>query len=90
MVNKRHCRVKSSNAPTDVIHNLIGMATSGISISDFRNVNSLQRFLEIRVRQSPRYKNLVKGLFDVNLDYDELMMPENEIVEMDDLIRYIR
>lgn len=69
-------QVKSSNAPTDVIHNLIGMATSGISISDFRNVNSLQRFLEIRVRQTPRYKNLVKGLFDVNLDYDELMMPE--------------
>jgi hypothetical protein len=69
-------QVKSSNAPTDVIRNLIGMATSGISISDFRNVNSLQRFLEIRVRQSPRYKNLVKGLFDVNLDYDELMMPE--------------
>lgn len=69
-------QVQSSNAPTDVIHNLIGMATSGISISDFRNVNSLQRFLEIRIRQSPRYKNLVKGLFDVNLDYDELMMPE--------------
>nr|WFQ89625.1 MAG: major capsid protein [Microviridae sp.] len=69
-------QVKSSNAPTDVIHNLIGMATSGISISDFRNVNSLQRFLEIRIRQSPRYRNLVKGLFDVNLDYDELMMPE--------------
>lgn len=69
-------QVKSSNAPTDVVHNLIGMATSGISISDFRNVNSLQRFLEIRIRQSPRYRNLVKGLFDVNLDYDELMMPE--------------
>ena len=69
-------QVKSSNAPSDVIHNLIGMATSGISISDFRNVNSLQRFLEIRIRQTPRYKNLVKGLFDVNLDYDELMMPE--------------
>lgn len=69
-------QIKSSNAPTDVIHNLIGMATSGISISDFRNVNSLQRFLEIRIRQTPRYKNLVKGLFDVNLDYDELMMPE--------------
>lgn len=69
-------QVKSSNAPADVVRNLIGMATSGISISDFRNVNSLLRFLEIRVRQSPRYKNLVKGLFDVNLDYDELMMPE--------------
>lgn len=69
-------KMKSSNAPADVVRNLIGMATSGISISDFRNVNSLQRFLEIRVRQSPRYKNLVKGLFDVNLDYDELMMPE--------------
>lgn len=69
-------QVHSSNAPADVVRNLIGMATSGISISDFRNVNSLQRFLEIRVRQSPRYKNLVKGLFDVNLDYDELMMPE--------------
>lgn len=69
-------QVKSSNAPADVVRNLISMATSGISISDFRNVNSLQRFLEIRIRQSPRYKNLVKGLFDVNLDYDELMMPE--------------
>lgn len=69
-------QVKSSNAPADVVRNLIGMATSGISISDFRNVNSLQRFLEIRIRQSPRYKNLVKGLFDVNLDYDDLMMPE--------------
>ena len=69
-------QVKSSNAPAEVVRNLIGMATSGISISDFRNVNSLQRFLEIRIRQSPRYKNLVKGLFDVNLDYDELMMPE--------------
>lgn len=69
-------QVKSSNAPTDVVRNLIGLATSGISISDIRNVNSLQRFLEIRIRQSPRYKNLVKGLFDVDLDYDELMMPE--------------
>jgi len=69
-------QMKSSNAPAEVVRNLIGMATSGISISDFRNVNSLQRFLEIRIRQSPRYKELVKGLFDVNLDYDELMMPE--------------
>lgn len=69
-------QVKSSNAPADVVRNLIGMATSGVAISDFRNVNSLQRFLEIRIRQSPRYKNLVKGLYNVNLDYDELLMPE--------------
>lgn len=69
-------QMKSSDAPADVVRNLIGMATSGVSISDFRNVNSLQRFLEIRIRQSPRYLNLVKGLFNVNLDYDELMMPE--------------
>lgn len=69
-------QMRSSDAPADVVRNLIGMATSGISISDFRNVNSLQRFLEIRIRQSPRYLNLVKGLFNVNLDYDELMMPE--------------
>lgn len=69
-------QIKSSNAPADVVRNLIGMATSGVAISDFRNVNSLQRFLEIRIRQTPRYKNLVKGLYNVNLDYDELMMPE--------------
>ena len=30
-------QVKSSNAPADVVRNLIGMATSGISISDFRS-----------------------------------------------------
>lgn len=68
--------VRSSDMPATAVANLISMATSGISISDFRNVNSLQRFLEIRIRQSPRYKNLVKGLFDVDLDFDELMMPE--------------
>nr|WEW54477.1 MAG: major capsid protein [Microvirus Sku13] len=48
----------------------------GISINDFRNVNAFQKYLELNLRKGFRYKDLVKGHFDVDIRYDELNMPE--------------
>lgn len=50
--------------------------TNGISISDFRNVNALQRWLEVNMRRGFRYKDQLMSHFGVNAEYKELDMPE--------------
>lgn len=50
--------------------------SQGISISDLRNVNAYTRYLELNMRRGYRYKDIVEGRFDVNVRYDELLMPE--------------
>ena len=52
------------------------MVTSGISISDFRNVNALQVWLETNMRKGMTFKDLIKGHFNVDVRFDELDMPE--------------
>ena len=48
----------------------------GISISDFRNVNALQRWLEVNMRRGLRYKDQIMSHFGVEAKYNELDMPE--------------
>lgn len=50
--------------------------TSGITINDFRNVNALQRYLELSQMRGYRYKDLMDAHFDVDIKYNSLMMPE--------------
>ena len=50
--------------------------SQGISITDLRNVNAYTRYLELNMRRGYRYKDIVEGRFDVNVRYDELLMPE--------------
>lgn len=50
--------------------------TNGISISDFRNVNALQRWLEVNMRRGFRYKDQLMSHFGVDAEYKELDMPE--------------
>ena len=50
--------------------------SQGISIADLRNVNAYTRYLELNMRRGYRYKDIVEGRFDVNVRYDELLMPE--------------
>lgn len=50
--------------------------TSGITINDFRNVNALQRYLELSQMRGYRYKDLMDAHLDVNIKFNELMMPE--------------
>lgn len=66
----------SSETPVKPIHSLYDVVTSGISISDFRNVNAYQRYLELNQFRGYSYKDIIEGRFDVNIRYDALMMPE--------------
>lgn len=54
----------------------IDLAQSGISITDFRCANALQRWLEMNARKGLRFKDIIKGRFDVDIRFDELNMPE--------------
>lgn len=69
-------KVLSEDMPQGNLRALVDMATSGISISDLRNVNSLQRWLEINLRKQFRYRDLLKGHFGVSPSYDTVQYPE--------------
>lgn len=56
--------------------NMMDLVSSGISISDLRNVNAYTKFLELNMRKGYFYKDLVEGHFDTKVRYDELNMPE--------------
>lgn len=64
------------NLPNSVARSLVDVATSGISINDFRNVNSLQRWLETNLRRGLRFKDQIEAHFGVSPSYAELDMPE--------------
>lgn len=68
--------VESPNMPAGNLRALVDMASSGISINDLRNVNSLQRWLENNMRKGLRLKDQIKAHFNVDIRYDELDMPE--------------
>lgn len=64
------------DVPTGSIEALQSAIDFGISISDFRNVNALQRWLEINQRRGFRYKDQIMSHFGVNVTFEELDMPE--------------
>lgn len=66
----------SENIPNSVARSLVDVVSSGISINDFRNVNSFQRFLETTMRRGLKAVDLLKAHFDVNASYNALDMPE--------------
>lgn len=55
---------------------LFDLVTSGISITDLRNVNAYQKFLELNMRKSYSYKDIIEGRFDVKVRYADLLLPE--------------
>lgn len=66
----------SDNLPVGSIEALEEAITYGISINDFRNVNSLQRWLEINERRGFKYRDQIKSHFGVDITFEELDMPE--------------
>lgn len=65
-----------SDVPQDVRASAMNLATEGISISDFRSVNSYQRWLEVRLRSGLKYRDQIAGHFGITPSYAELDMPE--------------
>lgn len=66
----------SNSKAVSPVSSLFDLATSGISINDFRNVNAYQRYLELNQFRGFSYKEIIEGRFDVNVKYDALNMPE--------------
>ena len=66
----------TSDVPNSVQRSLVNLATSGISVSDFRNVNALQRWLELNLRAGIRYKDVIKERWGMNTRFDEALLPE--------------
>lgn len=61
---------------TGTLHAMQDIITNGISISDFRNVNALQRWLETNMRRGFKYKDQLMSHFGVDAKFEELDMPE--------------
>ena len=55
---------------------LFDLVTSGISITDLRNVNAYQKFLELNMRKGYSYKEIIEGRFDIKVRYADLLLPE--------------
>lgn len=66
----------TSDVPNDVARAIVNTASEGISINDFRAVNSLQRWLEANYRKGLKYKDQLESHFGVNPSYELLDMPE--------------
>ena len=72
----------SDKTPVTAINSYNELATlatqagSGFTIETLRYVNAYQKFLELNMRKGFSYKQIMEGRFDVNIKFDELLMPE--------------
>lgn len=66
----------STTSDSSVNNTLVKLASSGISINDLRGVNSLQRYLEAKMRIGLRYRDQMKSVYGVDIKEDVLDMPE--------------
>lgn len=63
------------NGTPESVRSAMNYISMGISINDFREVNSLQRWLENNIRRGLRYRDQVLANTGVKVKYDELDMP---------------
>lgn len=64
------------SAVKSLSYSLSSLASSGISINDFRNVNAYQRWKETNIRNGLKYKDQIKARWGVNIKESLLDMPE--------------
>lgn len=72
----------SEKTPVTAINSyaeLAALATengSGFTIETLRYVNAYQKFLELNMRKGFSYKQIMQGRWDIDIKFDELLMPE--------------
>lgn len=72
----------SEKTPVTAINSyaeLTALATtegSGFTIETLRYVNAYQKFLELNMRKGFSYKQIMQGRWDIDIRFDELLMPE--------------
>lgn len=62
--------------PVYTVDSAIQLAQSGLAIETLRYVNAYQKFLELNMRKGFSYKQIMQGRWDINIRFDELLMPE--------------
>lgn len=67
---------KTDQVQGKAVETLYDAVSQGVSIEDFRQVNAYQRYLELNMRRGYSYKDIIEGRYDVNIRYNELLMPE--------------
>lgn len=72
----------SEKTPVTAINSyaeLVALATdqgTGFTIETLRYVNAYQKFLELNMRKGFSYKQIMQGRWDIDIRFDELLMPE--------------
>ena len=72
----------SEKTPVTAINSyaeLAALATDqgvGFTIETLRYVNAYQKFLELNMRKGFSYKQIMQGRWDIDIRFDELLMPE--------------
>ncbi len=54
---------------------LSDLANSGVSIETLRYVNAYQKYLELNMRKGFSYRDIMQGRWDIDIRFDELLMP---------------
>lgn len=57
------------------VTNLAELANSGLSIETLRYVNAYQKYLELNMRKGYTYRDIMQGRWDIEIRFDELLMP---------------
>lgn len=72
----------SEKTPVTAINSYVELAAlateqgSGFTIETLRYVNAYQKFLELNMRKGFSYKQIMQGRWDIDIRFDELLMPE--------------
>lgn len=65
-----------ADVPSSIKQSALNLVNNGFTINDFRNANSLQRWLECNYRNGLKYKDQIASHFGVDIQYATLDMPE--------------
>lgn len=65
-----------ADVPSNIKQSALNLVNNGFTINDFRNANSLQRWLECNYRNGLKYKDQIASHFGVDIQYATLDMPE--------------
>lgn len=65
----------NSDAQVRPVTNLVELANSGLSIETLRYVNAYQKYLELNMRKGFTYRDIMQGRWDIDIRFDELLMP---------------
>ena len=65
----------TSSADVRPVTTLSDLANSGLSIETLRYVNAYQKYLELNMRKGFSYRDIMQGRWDIDIRFDELLMP---------------